>query len=44
MNLNVNALMGVLPEAVTGWLSVFVVIAAIVVVVNVLNKVTKDKE
>ena len=41
MNLNFDALMSVLPKAITGWASVFVVILAIVIVVNILNKVTK---
>ena len=41
MNLNVNALMDVLPKAAAGWASVFVVIVAIVAVVAVMNKITK---
>ena len=41
MNLNVDALMDVLPKAVSGWASVFVVIVAIVAVVAVMNKITK---
>ena len=41
MNLNVDALMEVLPKAVAGWASVFVVIVAIVAVVAIMNKITK---
>ena len=41
MNLNVNALIEVLPKAVTGWVSVFIVILAIVSVVNILNMTSK---
>lgn len=41
MSLNFNNFMEVLPKAITGWISVFVVIAVIVVVVEILNKVTK---
>lgn len=44
MNLNFNALLNVLPEAMMGWVNVFIVIAVIVVTVTVLNKVTADKD
>lgn len=40
MKLNYAALMNVLPDALTGWLNVFIVIAVIVIMVSVLNKVT----
>ena len=43
MKLNFNALLNVLPDAMTGWLNVFIVIAVIVVTVMVLNKVTSNK-
>jgi len=43
MNLNYNALMKVLPDAMSGWLNVFIVIAVIVVVVSILNKATTKK-
>lgn len=39
-NLRVDALIDVLPTALTGWLSVFVVIIAIVLVVMILNKLS----
>ena len=44
MNLNFDALLSVLPSAMSGWLNVFIVIAVIVVTVSVLNKVTSSDE
>ena len=44
MNLNFNALLKVLPDAMMGWVNVFIVIAVIVITVSVLNKVTSDKD
>ena len=44
MKLNFNGLLNVLPDAVTGWINVFIVIAAIIVTVVILNKVTSKKE
>ena len=43
MNLNFDALMKVLPDAMMGWCNVFIVIAVIVVVVMILNKMTSGK-
>lgn len=41
MSLNFSDFFEVLPKAITGWISVFIVISVIVVVVEILNKVTK---
>ena len=43
MELNFQALMNVLPKAGSGWISVFVVILVIVLVVAILNKLTSKK-
>jgi len=40
MKLNFNALMNILPQAMMGWVNVFIVIAVIVVMVSILNKVS----
>lgn len=43
MKLNYEALLKVLPDAMMGWVNVFIVIAAIVIVVSIMNKISSGR-